>query len=103
MKILDWLYRSIMNINVGTHKGDDFNPDRVVCTIDDKEVDCFTSQLESDGYVYNDIRDWWERTWTTNEGKESIIEAYKHDNEGWKSVMVGYGDRVFYEERVGRK
>ena len=65
-----------------------------------KEVDCFTDQLQADGYVYNDIRDWWERQWTTNQGKESIIEAYKQDDQGWKSIMVGYGDRVFYEERV---
>ena len=100
MKILDWLYRSVMNINVGTHKGEDFNPDEVVCSVDDKEVDCFTDQLQADGYVYNDIRDWWERQWTTNQGKESIIEAYKQDDQGWKSIMVGYGDRVFYEERV---
>jgi len=100
MNILDWLYRSIMNINVGTHKGDDFNPDRVVCTLDDREVDCFTSQLEADGYVYNDIRDWWERTWSTNEGKESIQEVYKLEGDNWKQLMIGYGDRVFYEENV---
>ncbi len=100
MKILDWLYRSIMNINVGTHKGEDFNPDKVVCTLDDKEVDCFTDQLEADGYEYESTKDWWVRKWTTNEGKESILEAYKLEDGEWKQLMVGYGDRVFYEEKV---
>ena len=47
------------------------------------------------------MRDWWERTWSTNEGKETIIEAYKEDPPGeWKQLMIGYGDRVFYEEEV---
>ena len=41
MKIFKWLQRNVTNINVGTHKGEDFNPDRVHCYLDGKEVDCF--------------------------------------------------------------
>jgi len=90
MSILDSIYRSIMNINVGSHKGEDFNPN----------LNNFIDDLKKKGYVYNDIRDWWERTWTTNEGKESIQEIYKQDNDGWKKLMIGYDDNIFYEERI---
>lgn len=80
-----------------------WDPDRppdIKCYVDDKEVDCFTDKIESEGYTYNDIRDWWERTWTTNQGKESILEVYKKDNDGWRQLMIGYGDNIFYEEKV---
>ena len=57
-------------------------------------------RLENDGYVYNDILDWYERTWSTNEGKETIKEVYKEKEDGWYNIMIGYGDRVFYEEKI---
>ena len=63
MKLFDWVYSSIMNINVGTHKGEDFNPEKVHCYVDGNEVDCFTDNLESQGYRYDSGNDWWERTW----------------------------------------
>ncbi len=50
------------------------------------------------GYTYNDDREWWERTWTTNNGKESIIEVFQFKGGQWKQLMIGYGDRIFYEE-----
>ena len=69
--------------------------------VETEPVPSFTDGLTDKGYVYNDVRDWWERTWSTNEGKETIIEAYKEDSSGeWKQLMIGYGDRVFYEEKV---
>ena len=47
------------------------------------------------------MRDWWERTWSTNEGQETILEVYKEEPTGeWKQLMIGYGDRGFYEEEV---
>ena len=98
MSVLDKVYKSFMDYFVSSDPK--WDPDRVVCTVDDNEVDCFTDELESKGYTYNDIRDWWEREWTTNQGQESIIEAYKKGDDGWKSIMIGYGDRVFYEEKV---
>tara|TARA_B100000530_G_scaffold60135_1_gene34826 strand:+ start:528 stop:863 length:336 start_codon:yes stop_codon:yes gene_type:complete len=101
MSIITKLYESIMNISVGTHKGDDFNPDKIHCYVDGKEVDCFIDRLESEGYQYDSGNEWWERIWSTNNGKESIREIYQPLESGnWKQLMIGYGDRIFYEESV---
>jgi hypothetical protein len=55
------------------------------------------------GYEYEKDNEWWERTWTTNEGKESIREVYqKLENGEWNKLMIGYGDRVFFEEKVDK-
>ena len=103
MKIFKWLQRNVTNINVGTHKGEDFNPDRVHCYLDGKEVDCFIDRLESEGYQYDSGNAWWERTWSTNNGKESIREVYQElENGEWKQLMIGYGDHVFFEEQVDK-
>ena len=79
-----------------------WDPDKVVCTVDDKEEDCFIGKIESQGYTYDNGNDWWARTWTTeSEPKESIEEIYQQlENGNWKQLMIGYGDRVFYEEDV---
>ena len=101
MSIFDKIYGYIMNINVGTHKGDDFNPEKIHCYVDGKEVDCFIDRLETEGYRYDSGNDWWERTWSTNNGKESIREVYQQLESGnWKQLMIGYGDNIFYEESV---
>ena len=69
--------------------------------VEEEPVPSFTDGLPEKGYVYNDVRDWWERTWSTNEGQETILEVYKEEPAGeWKQLMIGYGDRVFYEEEV---
>ena len=61
----------------------------------------FLSGLSEKGYEYDRGNEWWKRTWTTNEGKESILEVYqKLENGEWNKLMIGYGDRVFYEEKV---
>ena len=57
--------------------------------------------LKSKGYVYDSGNDWWERIQTTNEGKETIREVYQQlENGDWNKLMIGYGDRIFYEEKV---
>ena len=57
--------------------------------------------LKSKGYVFDSGNDWWERIWTTNEGKETIREVYQQLESGdWNKLMIGYGDRIFYEEKV---
>ena len=57
--------------------------------------------LKSKGYVYDEGNDWYQRIWTTNEGQESITEVYQQlENGKWNKLMIGYGDRVFYEEKV---
>ena len=69
--------------------------------VEEEPVPSFTDRLPEKGYVYNDVRDWWERTWATNEGQETILEVYKEEPAGeWKQLMIGYGDRVFYENPV---
>ena len=61
----------------------------------------FISSLKEKGYMYNLGNEWWERKWTTNQGKESIREVYQElENGQWKQLMIGYGDRVFFEEEV---
>ena len=94
MDILTAFYKWLMNLFIGFNTTGDGQVDPTVK---------FIEGIKEEGYTYNDIRDWYERTWTTNEGKESIIEAFKQDDEGWKKVMIGYGDRVFYEERVNNE
>ena len=79
-----------------------WDPDKVVCTVDDTEEDCFIGKIEALGYTYDDGNAWWQRTWTTDsEPKESILEVFQQLESGkWNKLMIGYGDRVFYEEEV---
>ena len=61
----------------------------------------FLQDLKEKGYMYNLGNEWWERKWTTNQGKESIREVYQElENGEWKQLMIGYGDHVFFEEQV---
>ena len=89
-----------------------WDPDKVTCTIDDVEVDMkecdgidpFIQKIESQGYKYDAGNGWWSRTWTTESTpKESIEEVYQQlENGGWNQLMIGYGDRIFYEEKVDK-
>ena len=69
------------------------------------EIDPFIVEIESKGYTYDRDNDWYERTWTTeSEPKESIREVYQQLECGdWNQLMIGYGDNIFYEERVPKK
>ena len=72
---------------------------RKMAEIEKKEY--FISSLKEKGYMYDLGNEWWERKWTTNQGKESIREVYQElENGQWKQLMIGYGDRVFFEEEV---
>ena len=63
----------------------------------------FLQDLKEKGYMYNLGNEWWERKWTTNQGKESIREVYQElENGEWKQLMIGYGDHVFFEENVSK-
>ena len=65
------------------------------------EVDPILSKMEDDGYSYDSDNEWWVRTWTTNQGKESIREIYQKLESGkWNKLMIGYGDQIFYEQQV---
>ena len=62
----------------------------------------FLRRIADEGYTYDSGNEWWQRKWTTNKGKESILEVYQELESGdWKKLMIGYGDRVFFEEKVG--
>ena len=91
-----------MLMNFFVKSTDEFKSDQVVCEIDGVEEDCFIGKIESQGYKYDSGNDWYERTWTTeSEPKESIREVYQRlENGEWNQLMIGYGDNVFYEERV---
>ena len=79
-----------------------WDPDNVICTVDDEEEDCFIGKIEALGYKYDDGNDWYERTWSTDsEPKESIREVYQQLESGkWNKIMIGYGNQIFYEEVV---
>jgi hypothetical protein len=63
--------------------------------------DPILSKMEDDGYSYDSDNDWWVRTWTTNQGKESIREIYQKLESGkWNKLMIGYGDHIFYEQII---
>ena len=59
------------------------------------------SVLVKNGYEWDDSEEWWFREWTTNNGAETILEAYREDGDGdWWNIMVGYHGNTFYEEKV---
>ena len=92
------VYRGTANPNA---TNSELDAKKIVCYTDNQEVDCFVSLIESRGYVYDDGNDWYERTWSTNEGSETIREVYQQlENGTWKQLMIGYGENVFYEETV---
>jgi hypothetical protein len=63
----------------------------------------FVEGLGDKGYAYDTDNEWYARKWTTNNGEESILEVYqKLENGEWNKLMIGYGDRVFFEENVGK-
>jgi hypothetical protein len=79
-----------------------WNPDKVVCTVDDNEEDCFVGKIEALGYKYDDGNDWYQRTWSTeSQPKETVLEVFQQLESGkWNKLMIGYGDQVFYEQEV---
>ena len=112
MKLLDLFYKKIMNFFISEEFNEQMRRiemEEIQCYVDENKVQqevctptVFTDRLETKGYTYDVDKEWWVRTWTTNEGKESIIEAYKqqYPTGKWKQLMIGYGDRCFYEEDV---
>ena len=97
-------FESFYNSIVNWFISDDpkWDPDNVVCTVDDKEEDCFIGKIEALGYKYDSGNDWYERTWSTDsEPKETIREVFQQLESGkWHKLMIGYGDQIFYEEDV---
>ena len=73
---------------------------RVIINHDDPFID----ELLSKGYTFDIANSWYRRRWTTNQGAESIEEVYQMlehgDNKSWKHLMIGYNNKIFYEEPV---
>ena len=68
-----------------------------------EKEEMFLSDIKGQGYSYDTGNEWYERKWTTNKGKESILEVYQKLESGeWNKLMIGYGDRVFFEEKVDK-
>ena len=64
----------------------------------DPEIVRFIDNLLSRGYEYNKELRRYERTWVTNNGKESALECYQlnEDNTHWIVTMYGTtGDEFF--------
>ena len=65
----------------------------------DPEIVRFIDNLLSRGYEYNKELRRYERTWTTNEGKESALECYELvDNAHWKVTMYGTTGEEFFSQ-----
>ena len=73
---------------------------RVIINHDDPFID----ELLAKGYTFDIGNSWYRRRWTTNQGAESIEEVYQMlehgDNKSWKHLMIGYNNKIFYEEPV---
>jgi hypothetical protein len=63
------------------------------------EIVRFTEDLLSRGYIFNKEENRFERTWTTNDGKESAVECYELvDNTHWKVTMYGTTGEEFFTQ-----
>ena len=61
----------------------------------------FTERLVTRDFKYNKDKSWWERTWTTNHGKESALECYQLvDGDKWKAIMISSDGDIFYEHFI---
>lgn len=97
-----------------------WDPDRVFCTIDDKEVEMsecdspigelptvppsFVKSLERRGFTYNQNNNRWSRTWTakTRDGEERTLEVYEKKEDGeWISLMYGNEGDIYYQNSLG--
>tara|TARA_B100001250_G_scaffold253509_1_gene218009 strand:- start:936 stop:1127 length:192 start_codon:yes stop_codon:yes gene_type:complete len=55
MNILDWIYRAIMTINVGTHKGEDIDLDRTYTQY--ANPNATNSELDAKKVIYHNRED----------------------------------------------
>ena len=65
----------------------------------------FIRELEEKGFHYNNDSEWWQRVWIakTKDGKDTCLEVRKRDEKGWKYIMYGDNDEIFYEYIVEDK
>ncbi len=58
----------------------------------DPQIVRFTEELLSRGYEFNEEKNRYERTWTTNEGKESALECYQLNDDCTHWIVTMYGN-----------
>ena len=64
-----------------------------------EEPDPYIIELEEKGFRYNEVDAQWQRVWATvtKTGTETVLEVRKKEKDGWKYIMYGDNDNVFYE------
>ena len=67
--------------------------DREIFPVNEDPEKDFINNLIKNGFEYNNDKDWYERSWTTNNGKERIVQTYKKK---WVETLMSDGE-VFYE------
>ncbi len=60
--------------------------------------------LKSKGYCFDPESQYWVREWSTNEGKEKVLEvAVKTEDGEWNKLMMTPSGHVFYAEAIGQE
>ena len=116
--MLDAFYKAVMNFFVSSDPK--WDSDRIVCSIDDEEVEMsmcdgivegastvppsFVNSLERRGFTFNSNNNRWSRTWTakTRDGEERTLEVYEKKEDGeWISLMYGNEGNIYYQNSLG--
>ena len=96
MNIIDNIRTFFVNILEWIKGAFSITPPEII----DPEV-AFLEKLDTKGYTFDEKKNWYVRTWTTNNGKESCLEVYQKDEESnWKVIMYGTEGDIFYEHPV---
>ena len=96
MNIIDNIRTFFVNILEWIKGAFSITPTEII----DPEV-AFLEKLDTKGYTFDEKKNWYVRTLTTNNGKESCLEVYQKDEESnWKAIMYGDDGNIFYEHPV---
>ena len=59
------------------------------------------SLLKSKGYQFDKDNQWWVREWTTNQGKETVLEVAAKTEDGyWNKMMMTPDGFMFFAETI---
>jgi len=67
--------------------------DREIFPVNEDPEKDFINNLIKNGFEYNNDKDWYERSWTTNNGTEEILQVWRKK---WVESLMN-GEEVFYE------
>ena len=92
------IFNRFFNLNYALFWRDESKP---VKPSSDPKIVKFIETLTVRDFKYNEDKSWWERTWTTNHGKESALECYQLvDGDKWKAIMLSQDGDIFYEHFI---